>query len=67
MLLKGEGGEHSAMARTVGMPMAILATLILTKKLKPPVGVLLPVMQSVYRPVLRELEYNGISFTDEVE
>jgi hypothetical protein len=47
--------------------MAILATLILTKKLKPPVGVLLPVMQSVYRPVLRELEYNGISFTDEVE
>ncbi len=67
MVLKGEGGEHSAMARTVGMPMAILATLILTKKLKPPVGVLLPVMQSVYRPVLRELEYNGISFTDEVE
>lgn len=67
MVLKGEGGEHSAMARTVGMPMAILASLVLTKKLKPPVGVLLPVMQSVYRPVLRELEYNGITFTDEVE
>lgn len=67
MALQGEGGEHTAMARTVGMPMAILASLILTKKLQPPTGVLLPVMQSVYRPVLRELEYNGIVFTDEVE
>lgn len=66
MVLTGEGGEHTAMAKTVGMPIAILAELVLSKKLKPPVGVLLPVMQTVYRPVLRELEYNGIAFRDEV-
>jgi len=67
MVILGEGGDHTAMARTVGMPMAILANLVLTKKVKPPVGVVIPVMQSVYKPVLRELEYAGIAFTDEVE
>jgi saccharopine dehydrogenase-like NADP-dependent oxidoreductase len=67
MVITGEGGDHTAMARTVGMPMAILAGLVLTKKVKPPLGVVIPVMQSVYKPVLRELEHAGISFTDEVE
>ena len=66
MVISGEGGDHTAMARTVGMPIAILASLVLTKKVKPPVGVVIPVMQSVYKPVLRELEYAGIGFTDEV-
>jgi saccharopine dehydrogenase-like NADP-dependent oxidoreductase len=67
MILKGEGGEHSAMAKTVGLPMGILASLVLAKKIVPPKGVVLPVMQVVYRPVLRELEHHGIIFTDEVE
>jgi len=67
MVLKGEGGDHTAMAKTVGTPMGILAALVLGKKLVPPTGVLLPTMPSVYKPVLRELEYNGITFTDEVE
>jgi saccharopine dehydrogenase-like NADP-dependent oxidoreductase len=66
MVLKGDGGDHTAMAKTVGLPMGILASLVLGGKLKPPVGVVLPVMQSVYRPVLRELEHFGIIFKDEV-
>lgn len=67
LVVTGEGGERTAMARTVGMPMAILAELLLTKKLKPPIGVVIPVMPSVYKPVLRELEYAGIGFSDVVE
>lgn len=66
MVIKGEGGEYTAMAKTVGMPIAILATLVLGNKLQTPKGVVLPVMQSVYKPVVRELEDYGITFTDEV-
>jgi saccharopine dehydrogenase-like NADP-dependent oxidoreductase len=67
MTLKGDGGDHTAMAKTVGMPVGILAALVLGKKIKPPVGVLMPVMPVVYKPVLRELENYGVVFTDEVE
>jgi saccharopine dehydrogenase-like NADP-dependent oxidoreductase len=67
MVLKGENREMSAMAKTVGMPMAILAKQILNKKLVPPKGVLIPNMPSVYRPVLAELHNHGISFKEEVE
>ena len=66
MVIEGEGGEHSAMAKTVGMPMAILASLMLRNKVTPPVGVHMPVMASVYKPVLRELEQHGIVFHDSV-
>lgn len=66
MVLKGEDGDHSAMAKTVGMPMAILAKLVLTGKVKPPTGVHIPNMPSIYKPVLVELKNEGISFTDVV-
>lgn len=66
MVLEGEGGEHSAMAKTVGLPMAILASLMLRKKVQPPVGVQMPIMASVYKPVLKELEQHGIVFHDTV-
>ncbi len=66
MVQLGEGGDHTAMAKTVGLPIGILASLVLGKKVKPPTGVLMPVMQSVYRPVLRELATHGIIFKDEV-
>ena len=67
MTLKGENKEHSAMAKTVGLPMGILAKMILNKKINPPKGILIPNMPSVYRPLLTELNHHGISFTDEVE
>lgn len=66
MVLKGENREHSAMAKTVGLPMAILARMVLTQKIVPPTGVLIPNMPSVYRPVLTELEHYGIEFNEEV-
>ena len=66
MILKGDDREHSAMAKTVGLPMAIVAKMVLLKKLKPPIGVLIPNMPSVYRPVLTELRHHGIEFVDQV-
>ncbi len=66
MVLKGENREHSAMAKTVGLPIAVLARMVLTKKLVPPTGVLMPVMPSIYRPVLTELAHHGIIFKEEI-
>lgn len=67
MSLKGENAKYSAMAKTVGLPMAILTRLVLTKKIKPPVGVCIPNMPSVYRPVLAELSEHGITFKEEID
>lgn len=67
MVLMGEGGERTAMAKTVGLPMGILAGQILSGKITPPQGVVLPTMQAVYRPVLKELENFGVVFREEVE
>lgn len=67
MVIKGENANHSAMAKTVGLPMAILAKLVLTNKIAKPTGVLIPNMPSVYRPILTELAHHGIRFTEEVE
>ncbi len=67
MTLKGQNARYSAMAKTVGLPMAILARLILTNKIKPPKGVCIPNMPSVYRPVLAELSENGITFKEEID
>jgi saccharopine dehydrogenase-like NADP-dependent oxidoreductase len=67
MVLKGENREFSAMAKTVGLPMGVLARMILNKKIVPPTGVLLPNMPSIYRPLLTELAHHGITFKEEVE
>jgi saccharopine dehydrogenase-like NADP-dependent oxidoreductase len=67
MIIKGDDREHSAMAKTVGLPMAVLAKLVLTNRIKPPVGVLLPNMVSVYRPIMVEMAHHGIVFNEVVE
>lgn len=67
MVIIGENKEHSAMAKTVGLPMGILAKMILTKKVVPPVGVHIPNMPSIYRPLLTELKHHGISFHEVIE
>ena len=67
MTLKGESRDFSAMAKTVGLPIGMLARMVLNKKIVPPTGVLLPNMPSVYRPLLTELAHHGIEFKEEVE
>lgn len=66
MVLKGENREYSAMAKTVGLPMGILARLVLKHKLIPPAGVLVPIMPEVYKPVLKDLEHHGIVFHERI-
>jgi len=63
----GEDLEHTAMAKTVGLPVAIAALKILNKEIVTP-GVQLPITKAVYEPILEELKAYGIHFVEkEVE
>jgi saccharopine dehydrogenase-like NADP-dependent oxidoreductase len=64
MVVKGEDSNFSAMAKTVGMPMAILAEILMNKVVKAPTGVLIPTMPEIYRPILIRLEKFGIEFAE---
>src|SRR6056297_1641412 len=55
---------NTAMAATVGLPVAITARLILEKKIRRP-GVRLPIFPEVFNPVLSELEEHDIRFIEE--
>lgn len=56
----------TAMARTVGLPAAIGAKLVLEGKL-PVTGVHIPVLPEIYVPILQELKELGISFKEKRE
>jgi len=62
----GEPGGCTAMARTVGMPAAIAATLV-ARGAMPLVGSHIPTHPAVYEPVLRELRSRGVEFVERVE
>src|SRR5690554_2351039 len=64
MALIGEDQTHTAMAKTVGLPVAIAALKILNGEITTP-GVQLPIAKEVYEPILEELEENGVIFTEE--
>jgi saccharopine dehydrogenase (NADP+, L-glutamate forming) len=55
MMVKGDDAIHTAMAKTVGLPVGIVTRLILNGTIKTP-GVLIPVHKEIYEPVLNELE-----------
>ena len=63
MAVEGEDSINTAMSKTVGMPLAVTAKLILKGKITP-VGVQIPTEKSIYGPVLHELESHGITFTE---
>jgi saccharopine dehydrogenase-like NADP-dependent oxidoreductase len=65
MILEGTDANHTAMAKTVGLPLAIATKLLLTGKIKLK-GVHIPVHKEIYNPVLAELHELGIVFTEEV-
>jgi len=67
MVVKGDDQTYTAMAKTVGIPVAIAAKMILNGKIKTP-GVHIPITKEIYEPVLNELEDYGIQFNEiEVE
>jgi len=62
----GEIGNFSGMAKTVGYPLGIAAKLVLQNKIQQR-GLMIPVHQEIYEPVLTELAQLGITFTEEEE
>ncbi len=62
----GIPGGDSSMARTVSLPAAIAARMILQGEIKT-VGVQIPVMPEIYEPVLKELEGMGIRFKERTQ
>jgi saccharopine dehydrogenase-like NADP-dependent oxidoreductase len=65
LLVFGDDPIYTSMAKTVGLPVAIAAKLILTGKIKS-TGVKIPTTKDIYIPVLKELEENGINFVEEL-
>ncbi len=65
LLVFGDDPRYTSMAKTVGLPVAIAAKLILTGKIKS-TGVKIPTTKDIYIPVLKELEENGINFVEEL-
>ncbi|OQP40908.1 hypothetical protein A4H97_14985 [Niastella yeongjuensis] len=63
LVVKGENHLNTAMAKTTGLPLGIAAKQILLGRI-PETGLRIPVMSSVYIPVLQELEKNGIRFEE---
>ena len=63
MVCLGEDQTYTAMAKTVGLPVAIATLAILNKKITTP-GVQLPINKEVYTPILEELENYGIIFKE---
>ena len=61
LVIKGQNIRHTAMAKTVGLPLGIAAKLILEGKLSLS-GLHIPVLPQIYEPVLRELESLGFRF-----
>ena len=59
----GENRAYTAMAKTVGLPVAIATLLILNKQITTP-GVRIPITQEVYDPILAELKNYGITFKE---
>lgn len=63
MVVLGEDQTYTAMAKTVGLPVAIATIAILNKKIKTP-GVQIPINKEVYKPILNELKSFGIQFNE---
>lgn len=63
MVAIGDDQYYTAMAKTVGLPVAIAALRILNKEITTP-GVQLPLNKEVYEPILKELQEFGIHFTE---
>lgn len=63
MVCIGDDQTYTAMAKTVGLPVAMAALQILNGKITTP-GVQLPIAKEVYLPILNELEEYGVVFKE---
>ena len=63
MVVLGENRTYTAMAKTVGLPVAIATLLILNNKINT-AGVQIPTKPEVYEPILAELKELGVGFRE---
>jgi len=63
MVCLGDNQTYTAMAKTVGLPVAIATLKILNGEITTS-GVQIPIKKEVYEPILKELEENGIVFKE---
>ncbi|NLP58876.1 saccharopine dehydrogenase family protein [Lutibacter sp. B1] len=63
MVCIGDNQTYTAMAKTVGLPLAMATLKILNGEITTP-GVQLPIKKEVYEPILKELKEYGIIFKE---
>jgi hypothetical protein len=63
LVVEGEAGGGTAMARSVGLPVLIAVKLLLGGELSL-TGCLIPTHPAIYTPVLRRIESAGLRFTE---
>jgi len=63
MVTIGEDQVYTAMAKTVGLPVAMATLAILNEEITTP-GVQIPISKEVYEPILKELKEYGITFKE---
>ncbi len=61
--ITGKDATHTAMAKTVGLPLGIATKLILENKLTE-TGLQIPTKVTIYEPILKELETHNIVFKE---
>lgn len=66
LILKGDDDAHTAMAKTVGLPLGIAARLILNGTINLS-GLHIPVVKAIYEPVLEELKLHGLIFKEQIQ
>lgn len=66
MIMTGEDNIHTALSQTVGLPMGIMAKLLLTTDVSLR-GVQIPLDATIYEPVLAELADYGITFKEVIK
>ncbi|MEO6219060.1 MAG: saccharopine dehydrogenase C-terminal domain-containing protein [Ginsengibacter sp.] len=64
LIVKGHDQIHTAMAKTVGLPLGIAAKLMMQNKIKL-TGLHIPILPEIYEPVLFELKSHSIKFNEE--
>ncbi|MFM8963073.1 MAG: saccharopine dehydrogenase C-terminal domain-containing protein, partial [Sphingomonadales bacterium] len=63
LVVEGQDERYTAMANTVGLPIAIACKMIMTGQIHEK-GVTLPVSAAIYEPILHELEEFGLIFNE---
>ena len=63
LAVEGKNQNETAMAKTVGLPLAIATLLLFQNKIEAK-GVIIPTIEEIYNPILKELHNNGIIFRE---